>query len=201
MAINGIERIAERILRDAQTEADGIRSIAEDNCAKIGAEYEKQATDAAGEILGAAEKEAADLIKRMKGESEMKARTALLEEKQALMDKAFDLALQEILAMDEAQYRAFLVRLACKACVTGKEELVLNEKDQKRFGKALCDEINAKLAEEGKTASITLGKVPADIEGGLKLRAGAIETNCSIRTLIEAGKDRLTPEVAAMLFG
>ena len=201
MAINGIERIAERILRDAQTEADGIRSIADENCAKIGAEYEKQARDAAGKILSAAEKEAADLIKRMKGESEMKARSALLEEKQALMQKAFDQAQQEILNMDEEKYRAFLTALACRACVTGKEELVLNEKDRKRFGKELCDAVNAKLAEEGKTAKVTLSKSPADIEGGLKLRDGNIETNCSIRTLIEAGKDRLTPEVAAKLFG
>lgn len=90
MAINGIERIAERILRDAQTEAAGIRSIADENCAKIGAEYEKQAKDAAGDILEAAEKEAAELVERMKGESEMKARSALLEEKQNLMQKAFE---------------------------------------------------------------------------------------------------------------
>jgi vacuolar-type H+-ATPase subunit E/Vma4 len=201
MAINGIERIAERILRDAQTEADGIRSIADDNCAKIGAEYEKQARDAAGKILSAAEKEAADLIKRMKGESEMKARSALLEEKQALMQQAFDLAQQEILNMDEEKYRAFLTALACRACVSGKEELVLNETDLKRFGKELCDAVNAKLAEEGKPAKVTLCKTPADIEGGLKLRDGSIETNCSIRTLIAGSRDKLTPEVASMLFG
>ena len=192
MAINGIERIAERILRDAQTEAAGIRSIADENCAKIEAQSEKQAKDAAGDILEAAEKEAAEIVKRMKGESDMKARSALLEEKQALMQKAFELAQQEILAMDGEKYRAFLVSLACKACFSGKEELLLNAKDLKRFGQDLCDEINAKL---------TLGKKPADIDGGLKLKDGSVETNCSISTLIAAGKDALVPQVAAMLFG
>ena len=201
MAINGIERIAERILRDAQTEADGIRSIADENCAKIGAEYEKQARDAASGILGAAEKEAADLIKRMKGESEMKARSALLEEKQSLMQKAFELAQQEILAMDEKKYRAFLVALACKACSSGKEELMLGEKDLKRFGQDLCDEINAKLAEAGRPAKLTLCKKPCGIDGGLKLKDGSIETNCSIATLIAGSKDTLVPQIAAMLFG
>ena len=201
MAINGIERIAERILRDAQTEAAGIRSIADENCAKIDAQYEKQAKDAAGDILEAAEKEAAEIVKRMKGESDMKARSALLEEKQTLMQKAFELAQQEILGMEEDKYRAFLVSLACKACVSGKEELLLNEKDLKRFGKDLCDEINAKLKEEGRPAKLTLGKTPADIEGGLKLKDGSVETNCSVGTLIATSKDALVPQVAAMLFG
>ena len=201
MAINGIERIAERILRDAQNEAAGIRSIADENCAKIGAEYEKQAKDAAGDILEAAEKEAAEVVKRMKGESEMKARSALLEEKQSLMQKAFELAQQEILAMDEKKYRAFLVALACKACVSGKEELLLGEKDLKRFGQELCDEINAKLAEAGRTAKLTLCKKPVDIDGGLKLKDGSIETNCSIGTLIAGSRDALVPQIASMLFG
>ena len=201
MAINGIERIAERILRDAQTEAAGIRSIADENCAKIDAQYEKQAKDAAGDILEAAEKEAAEIVKRMKGESDMKARSALLEEKQTLMQKAFELAQQEILSMDGEKYRAFLVSLACKACVSGKEELLLNAKDLKRFGQDLCDEINAKLKEAGRPAKLTLGKKPADIDGGLKLKDGSIETNCSVGTLIAASKDALVPQVAAMLFG
>ena len=109
MAINGIERIAERILRDAQTEAAGIQKVAEENCAKIAAQYDKQARLASVEIQEAAEKEAKEIIKRMKGEAEMKTRGVLLEEKQVLMQKAFDMAQEEILAMDEEKYRAFLV--------------------------------------------------------------------------------------------
>ena len=124
MAINGVERIAERILRDAQTEAAGIKKVADENCAVIDAQYEKQAKDAAASILEAAEKEAGELIKRMKGEADMRARSALLEEKQALMQKAFEAAQQELLNMDEETYRAFLVKLACRASVSGQEELV-----------------------------------------------------------------------------
>ena len=137
----------------------------------------------------------------MKGESDMKARSALLEEKQALMQKAFELAQQEILAMDGEKYRAFLVSLACRACVSGKEELMLNKKDLDRFGQALCDEINGALKKAGRSASLTLCKKPSDIEGGLKLRDGSVETNCSIRTLIAGSRDALVPQVAAMLFG
>ncbi len=201
MAINGIERIAERILRDAQTEAAGIRQVADENCAVIHAQYEKQAKDAAGSILEAAEKEAGELIKRMKGEADMKARGALLEEKQVLMKKAFAMAREELLAMEESRYRAFLVQLACKASVSGTEELVLDERDLKRFGQALCDEINEALKAAGRTGSLTLCGEPAAMEGGLKLRDGAVETNCSIDTLLAAGREALTPQVASMLFG
>ena len=201
MAINGVERIAERILRDAQTEAAGINKVADENCAVIDAQYEKQAKDAAASILEAAEKEAGELIKRMKGEADMRARSALLEEKQSIMQKAFETAQQELLNMDEQAYRAFLVKLASKASVSGKEELVLNAKDLARYGQGLCDEINEALTKAGKTAQLTLCSEPADIEGGCKLRSGSVETNCSIGTLIDAGKDALVPQVAAMLFG
>ena len=201
MAINGIERIAERILRDAQTEAAGIQKVAEENCAKIAAQYDKQARLASVEIQEAAEKEAKEIIKRMKGEAEMKTRGALLEEKQVLMQKAFDMAQEEILNMDEEKYHAFLVALACKACSSGKEELMLGEKDLKRFGQDLCDEINAKLAEAGRPAKLTLCKKACGIDGGLKLKQGNVVTNCSIGTLLAAEKDELVPQVASMLFG
>ena len=200
MAINGIERIAERILRDAQTEAAGIQKVADENCAKIAAQYDKQAREASAEIQEAAEKEAKEIIKRMKGEAEMKTRGVLLEEKQVLMQKAFDMAQEEILAMDEEKYRAFLVALACKACSSGKEELMLGEKDLKRFGQDLCDEINAKLAEAGRPAKLTLCKKPCDIDGGLKLKQGNVVTNCSVGTLLAGERDKLVPQVAAMLF-
>ena len=201
MAINGIERIAERILRDAQTEAAGIKAASDENCAVIDAQYGKQAKDAAASILEAAEKEAGELIKRMKGEADMRARSALLEEKQSLMQQAFDAARRELLGMDEERYRAFLVKLACRASVSGKEQLVLNEKDLARFGQGLCDDVNKALADAGKTAQLTLCQEPAAIEGGCKLRSGSVETNCSIDTLIDAQKDALVPQVAAMLFG
>ena len=195
MAINGVERIAERILRDAQTEAAGIKKVADENCAVIDAQYEKQAKDAAASILEAAEKEAGEVIKRMKGEADMRARSALLEEKQALMQKAFEAAQQE------EKYRAFLVKLACRASVSGKEQLALNAKDLARFGQALCDDVNKALAESGKTAQLTLCAEPAGIDGGCKLRSGSVETNCSIGTLIDTQKDALVPQVAALLFG
>ncbi|MBO5517663.1 MAG: V-type ATP synthase subunit E [Firmicutes bacterium] len=201
MAINGVERIAERILRDAQTEAAGIKKVADENCAVIDAQYEKQAKDAAASILEAAEKEAGEVIKRMKGEADMRARSALLEEKQALMQKAFEAAQQELLNMDEEKYRAFLVKLACRASVSGKEQLALNAKDLARFGQALCDDVNKALAESGKTAQLTLCAEPAGIDGGCKLRSGSVETNCSIGTLIDTQKDALVPQVAALLFG
>ena len=201
MAINGVERIAERILRDAQNEAAGIKTASDENCAVIDAQYEKQAKDAAASILEAAEKEAGELIKRMKGEADMRARSALLEEKQSLMQKAFEAAQQELLNMDEETYRAFLVKLACRASVSGQEELVLNAKDLARFGRGLCDDVNKALTEAGRKAQLTLCEEPADIDGGCKLRSGSVETNCSIGTLIDAQKDALVPQVAAMLFG
>ena len=78
---------------------------------------------------------------------------------------------------------------------------MLGEKDLKRFGQDLCDEINTKLAEAGRPAKLTLSKKPCGIDGGLKLKQGNVVTNCSIGTLLAAQKDELVPQVASMLFG
>ena len=63
------------------------------------------------------------------------------------------------------------------------------------------DEINAKLAETGRPAKLTLCKKACGIDGGLKLKQGNVVTNCSIGTLLAAEKDELVPQVASMLFG
>lgn len=200
MAINGIEMIARRILHDAQGEADGIAKASEENCRKIAAEYGKKAEDAEAAVLEAAEKDCADLIRRMKGEADMQARTDLLSEKQDLMSRAFELARGELLRMDGEQMLAFLTALACKGSISGKEEILLNAKDRQRFGEELAARVNEALKEAGRPGGVTLSEREADIEGGLLLRDGKLETNCSIETLVAGARDSLVPEVAAMLF-
>ena len=200
MAINGIEMIARRILQDAQSEADGIARVAEENSRKVAAQYDKQARDAETAVLEAAEKDCADLIRRMKGEADMQARSDLLSEKQALVQKAFSMAREEILDMEDERYLDFLANLACRASVSGKEQIVLNEKDRQRFGAELAGRVNEALSTAGKPCGLVLSEETAPIEGGLLLRDGSVETNCSIGILMKSGRDALAPAVASMLF-
>ena len=41
----------------------------------------------------------------------------------------------------------------------------------------------------------------AKIEGGMVIRIGSLDINCSVETLIEAAKERLEGDVAKILFG
>ena len=59
---------------------------------------------------------------------------------------------------------------------------------------------NALLAERGLPGRLRLSKEPAAIQGGLFLRDGDIQINCSVEQLMEQYRGRLAAQVAEVLF-
>ena len=72
-------------------------------------------------------------------------------------------------------------------------------KDTAAFGQQLVHAIGAKLKEQGKPYTVTLGQKPASIQGGMILAEGNIETNLSYEILIKNMRDELEAEVAKVL--
>ena len=90
--------------------------------------------------------------------------------------------------------------MASEASENGTEELVLNASDKAELGKAVCKTANEKLAAAGKLGKLTLSEDTADISGGVIVRFGGIETNCSIDALVRQQRNALATEVAQVLF-
>lgn len=55
--------------------------------------------------------------------------------------------------------------------------------------------------EAGKPAQLTLSAETRPIRGGVVLKNGLIETNCSLGTLVDGLRPELSGKVAARLFG
>ena len=198
--MNGIEKIISRIEADAAAEAAAIKAESDGECAAISAEYESRAA-AEYEKLAQEAKQAADTrYDRICGGAKLDAKKEILLEKQKLMSAAFDRAAEKLASLPDGDYVALCARLAAGASFSGREELIFSPSDRAGRGAAICDAANDLLKKAGRTAALTVSDETRDIRGGVILRDGKIEMNCSIELLVAGLKNDLSPEVAAVLF-
>ena len=192
--MKGTEKIIAHIEADAKAEVDAILSDTEKKCAAIQAKYEEQASGLYSDKIRAGVKACQDQEDGALRISRMEARKSVLAVKQEMIEKSFALAQEKIISLPEDQYVAFLAGLAKRACVTGSEEVILNQRDHDAVGEKLIRTLNA----DG--AKMTLSDETREIAGGLILRRGSIEANCSTELLVELCKGELSSKLADILF-
>lgn len=198
--MNGIEKITARIAADAEADIQALRAETLAKCQGIKAEYESAAREEYERLMRAGTRECEELVSRAERTAGMDAKKAVLAMKQELVARAFDKAINQVISMPEVQYVDFLARQAAAAARTGEEELVLNADDGGRVGEKVVKAANALLAERGLPGRLRLSKEPAAIQGGLFLRDGDIQINCSVEQLMEQYRGRLAAQVAEVLF-
>lgn len=227
--MNGIEKITQQILADAQTEVDSILAQANAEAAEIKAQYDAQAA-AMTASHNEKNKAAADNREaRLSSMADMETRKLTLAAKQDMVDRAFQNALSDLTALPEEDYINLLASLVVKTCTTGREEVIFSEKDRDRVGKAVVTKANEtlaktvapKLPEEltdtkagaviekvvngasallSGTGMLTMAEETRKMAGGIILRNEKVETNCSFEVLIHLQRDTLAAEVAKVLF-
>ena len=133
--MNGIDKITGRISEDAQREIDAIQAQAAQQAGEITARYQAQAQRESGEIVERGRRNADERVERLASVAQLEARKMELAAKQEMIAKAFDLAMEQLLDLPESEYVALLASLAAKASVTGKETVILSQKDRTRYGK------------------------------------------------------------------
>ena len=185
--MKGTEKIIEHIRSDAQAQADAILAQAEQQCAQIRADYDRKARELYGDKIRAGVKECED-----KSESAVK---------QEMVAACFDKAREKIAALPEEEYVDFLAKLACSSSVSGDEQIVLNAEDRARLGEKAVAEANALLKMAGRKAGLTLASECGDFSGGLVLKRGNIEDNCTVELLVDLCRAEMSSKVAEVLFG
>ena len=204
--MNGIEKITGQIDADVQKEIDAALDQARAQAKEIGDRYASQAEAPAEAIRRKGEQSAALRRERLVDVAKLEARKAILAAKQDMVGQAFDLALKKLLELPDQEYIALLARLAVAASRTGREQVVFSQKDRSRYGKQAVTMANELLAKKaGPRAAegagmLTLAEEARPMAGGLILRDGRVETNCSFEVLIHLQRDALSAEVARVLF-
>ena len=194
--MKGTEKIIAHIKADADAQVNAILAQAEQQCAGIRGDFDKQAAALYDERLRAGVKETQDKVDGEARIARMEGRKELLAAKQELVSRSFRKAQEQIVSLPEEQYVAFLAKLAAQASVTGEEKIVLNARDRKTIGEKLVKAANARL----KNGRLTLAEETGDFAGGLILRRGSIEANCTVELLVELSRSELSAQVAEILF-
>ena len=194
--MDGIEKITGRIAADGAQETEAILAEARAQADAIAARYDQQAARECEEILARGRRNAQERVERLASVAQLDARKLELAAKQEMLAKAYDLALEQLSALPEQEYVALLADLAVRASSTGREAVILSQKDRTRYGKAAVTQANERLGD----GHLTLSEQTRPIRGGLILSDGDVEVNCTFETLVRLVRGELDREVAKVLF-
>ena len=227
--MKGIEKITARIEQDANADIAAQMKAAEEKAAAIRSQYEAQAREETAKAAENAEKAALQLVERAESAARMDAKKLTLSAKQECIDKAFAQAAKGLITLPEEEYVDLLARIAARSAQTGREEVLLNQRDRDAVGVKVVSRANQILAKSvapnlpqelksskaGKiidkvvtganavlqgTAMLTLAQETRDITGGLILRDGSVEINCAFETQLRLLREEMAADVAKVLF-
>ncbi len=196
----GAERIVSRILDDAGFKAESIKQEAAEKAEAVKAEARQKAARRQEHILEQARKDAEEQKRRIVGVAQLEARKELLAAKQELISEAFRDSLDQLVKLDDNSYLSIIESMLLNLVETGDETVFCSAGDLKRIPDSFWDDINKKLAGQGKKGELLLSKETRDIKGGFILQAEGVEMNCSFESLLAMKRDELEPEIAAVLF-
>ena len=184
--MNGLEKIVARMEADTQAACDALAASAAENAAAILRDCQAQADAAA---------QAAAHLEHLNGSSQLACRQRVLAAKQQLIDEAFARTAQALTALPQAEYVDLLASLAAENG-SGDEELLLSARDREAVGAAVVEAANAKKPG----AAFRLSEETRDTGGGLVLRRGRVELNCSFTEKLRQLRQEESSAVAQLLF-
>ena len=194
--MDGIEKITGRIAADTEAEIAAIRAEARRQADEITARYEAQAKREAEEIA-ARGRRAEERQARLASVAQLDARKLELAAKQEMLAKAYDRAMERLTSLPDGEYVGLLAGLAAEASSTGREEVILSQKDRARYGKQVVTQANERLGD----GHLTLSVQTRPIRGGLILSDGDVEVNCTFETLVRLLRGEMDRTVVEVLFG
>lgn len=193
--MNGLDKIIARMEADTRVECDALAANAAGNADAILRDYQAQADAVARDSAQRAETQAAEHLEHLNGSSQLVCRQRVLAAKQQLIDEAFARAAQALTALPQAEYVDLLASLAAENG-SGDEELLLSKTDRDAVGAAVVEAANAKKPG----AAFRLSEETCDTGGGLVLRRGRVELNCSFTEKLRQLRQEESSAVAQLLF-
>ncbi len=198
--MNGIEKISNRLVADAEAEIAALNAETKQKCDFIREEYEKKAKEEYQSRMAEGVKAAETRLQRLGSAAEMEAKKSILAFKQEMVAKAFSDAAEQLANLPQERYVSFLASQAAAAASAGTEELIFNARDKAAVAPAVAKAANALLEGRGIRGALTVSGETREISGGVIVRQGNIEVNCAVETLVQLRRSELASQVAEILF-
>ena len=223
--MTGLEKITGKILAEAQADADQTIADAKVKCDATAAQYRTRADALEEKLREDARREGERIITRARSAAEMDKRNILLSARVDVIDDTFGEAYAALKSLPEEEYLSFLVKLLTDALIArvnernkslalygeGEEvseepdryEVILNAADREKYGDRLLQGVRRAVVGRVDTAvleKLSLSDRTARIDGGMILKYGDVETNCSLDMVFADARERMEAEVSRMLF-
>ena len=191
-------QVIEKILSDAEAEAQKIKKQAEETQAAEQAKLDEQLSEFKKQTDMLAQKAGEEKKAHLLAAARMNIAKQLLAEKRKILDEVFAQTQEQIENLLDEQYCELMTRLMLQAVETGDEEIVI-DKNENRIDHKFIKQINHKLGP-GYKGNLRLSDEKQDLGGGFILRRGKIKTNVSIEVLLAQARKELEIELAKELF-
>lgn len=199
--MEGIEKIVERIAEDTRAVISSMQAETAEKCRIIEGKYNTLAQEEYWKAARAGVAECERQVQRLSSTAALESKKSILAMKQDRIDHVFEEAVKRICELPDEQYINFLAKLASDAAETGTEEIVFNERDKAGCAKEVIKEANSIIAKRGLSQKLTVASDIGGFAGGIIVRYGMTQINCTAEKLVELMKDELTAQVADILFG
>lgn len=193
--MNGLDKIVARMEEDTRVECDALAANAAENAAAILRSYQEQADALTQDSAQRGAAQAAEHLEHLNGSSQLACRQRVLAAKQQLIDEAFARTAQALTALPQTAYTELLAALAAENG-NGDEELLLSAHDREAVGEAVVAAAN--IRKPG--AAFRLSDETRETGGGLVLRRGRVELNCSFTEKLRQLRQEEASAVAKLLF-
>ena len=192
------KEVVDKILAEANAEADGIRDEAERNVSEESSRFDAQIRTFKEETELLCANAAEERKSRMLAAARMEMKKAYAQVKGSLLDAVFEKAKDRIMSLSDKEYGDFIGGLMVKSAESGDEEVVIG-RNETRINQHLLKNVNRQLGP-GYKGNLRMANDRADIESGFILRRGKVQTNVSVEVLISQAREALELEISAELF-
>lgn len=191
-------QVVEKILADANAEAEKIKKQTEENEAAEQAKLSRQLDEYSKQTEILARKAGEDEESHILAAARMDIAKQLLAEKRKILDEVFEQAREQLQNLPDEEYRTLCTKLMLETVETGEEEIIV-DKNEKRINQDLIDQVNRQLSSKGK-GELKLSDQKQNIGAGFILKRGQIKTNVSLNVLLDQARKELEINLAKELF-
>lgn len=194
--MKGTEKILAQINADGVKKAEELIARAEEQCARIREDMEKQARELYADKIRSGVLAGQQKLEQLQIKNQEESRTRIERERKALVEQSFALAADKLAALPEQEYRELLVRLALRAAEEAWGELQFNYRDRQLHAEAVVKAANENLGAERLSISEDCGS----FKGGIKLCKGSTELDYTLETLAAKLMPELSERIESILF-
>jgi len=192
------EKVTEKILAEANAEADKIKTQAEQKLADEKAKLDEKLAQFNEQTKALAEKAAEDEKSHILAATRMAIAKELLAEKRKILDEAFNRALNQLQKLPDDRYKKLITQLMLESAESGEQEVII-DKTEKRIDQQLIDKVNERMGSDKKSHLKLSGQKQA-LGSGFILKRDKIKINFTFDVLLNNARKELEIDLAKKHF-